>query len=354
MKGLFLVSKHISILDSARTVAVYTATAASLLAVYAVPAIYFFPIASSETTFCTSLFGRIGIVFFTVSLSVLFFIGAYCCAATLHIHNFTYFFQKKGMRIVLPTFVAFIFLVPLLTVLAHLFDADNELPFFSTTFIYSAYAPGPYAFLGVFLFLLLLSALLKKFSSTFFRHRYNTSFQKVLLTSTFLHVVITLILICGININLRTVEILTTLIGWSIYYVAGIQAYRARIFANNTFKPAFAWVVAFIIFLSLSLTDFAGMYIPVFLTLAAGTGIPAFLYVGSLFSVSCGTKRILDQRAYGISYTAYIVALTIRSLLTPFDFPLWLSMCLTLLATIAYLRFLDEHLLSRIPSFKEP
>ena len=196
--------------------------------------------------------------------------------------------------------------------------------------------------------------MLKKFSSTFFRHRYNTSFQKVLLTSTFLHVVITLILICGININLRTVEILTTLIGWSIYYVAGIQAYRARIFANNTFKPAFAWVVAFIIFLSLSLTDFAGMYIPVFLTLAAGTGIPAFLYVGSLFSVSCGTKRILAQRAYGISYTAYIVALTIRSLLTPFDFPLWLSMCLTLLATIAYLRFLDEHLLSRIPSFKEP
>lgn len=354
MKGLFLVSKHISILDSARTVAVYTATAASLLAVYAVPAIYFFPIASSETTFCTSLFGRIGIVFFTVSLSVLFFIGAYCCAATLHIHNFTYFFQKKGIRIVLPTFVAFIFLVPLLTVLAHLFDADNELPFFSTTFIYSAYAPGPYAFLGVFLFLLLLSALLKKISSTFFRHRYNTSFQKVLLTSTFLHVVITLILICGININLRTVEILTTLIGWSIYYVAGIQAYRARIFANNTFKPAFAWVVAFIIFLSLSLTDFAGMYIPVFLTLAAGTGIPAFLYVGSLFSVSCGTKRILAQRAYGISYTAYIVALTIRSLLTPFDFPLWLSMCLTLLATIAYLRFLDEHLLSRIPSFKDP
>ena len=233
-------SKHISILDSARTVAVYTATAASLLAVYAVPAIYFFPIASSETTFCTSLFSRIGIVFFTVSLSALFFIGAYCCAATLHIHNFTYFFQKKGIRIVLPTFVAFIFLVPLLTVLAHLFDADNELPFFSTTFIYSAYAPGPYAFLGVFLFLLLLSALLKKFSSTFFRHRYNTSFQKVLLTSTFLHVVITLILICGININLRTVEILTTLIGWSIYYVAGIQAYRARIFANNTFKPAFS------------------------------------------------------------------------------------------------------------------
>ena len=218
MKGLFLVSKHISILDSARTVAVYTATAASLLAVYAVPAIYFFPIASSETTFCTSLFGRIGIVFFTVSLSVLFFIGAYCCAATLHIHNFTYFFQKKGIRIVLPTFVAFIFLVPLLTVLAHLFDADNELPFFSTTFIYSAYAPGPYAFLGVFLFLLLLSALLKKFSSTFFRHRYNTSFQKVLLTSTFLHVVITLILICGININLRTVEILTTLIGLKVLF----------------------------------------------------------------------------------------------------------------------------------------
>ena len=277
MKGLFLVSKHISILDSARTVAVYTATAASLLAVYAVPAIYFFPIASSETTFCTSLFSRIGIVFFIVSLSALFFIGAYCCAATLHIHNFTYFFQKKGIRIVLPTFVAFIFLVPLLTVLAHLFDADNELPFFSTTFIYSAYAPGPYAFLGVFLFLLLLSALLKKFSSTFFRHRYNTSFQKVLLTSTFLHVVITLILICGININLRTVEILTTLIGWSIYYVAGIQAYRARIFANNTFKPAFAWVVAFIIFLSLYLTDFAGMYIPVFFTLAAGTGITAIL-----------------------------------------------------------------------------
>lgn len=72
MKGLFLVSKHISILDSARTVAVYTATAASLLAVYAVPAIYFFPFASSETTFCASLFSRIGIVFFTVSLSTLF------------------------------------------------------------------------------------------------------------------------------------------------------------------------------------------------------------------------------------------------------------------------------------------
>ena len=123
-------SKHISILDSARTVAVYTATAASLLAVYAVPAIYFFPFASSETTFCASLFSRIGIVFFTVSLSTLFFIGAYCCAATLHIHNFTYFFQKKGIRIALPTLVAFIFLVPLLTVLAHLFDADNELPFF--------------------------------------------------------------------------------------------------------------------------------------------------------------------------------------------------------------------------------
>lgn len=96
------------------------------------------------------------------------------------------------------------------------------------------------------------------------------------------------------------------------------------------------------------------MYTPVFLTLAAGTGIPAFLYVGSLFSVSCGTKRILAQRAYGISYTAYIVALTFRSLLTPFDFPLWLSMCLSLLATIAYLRFLDEHLLSRIPSFRDP
>ena len=184
MKGLFLVSKHISILDSARTVAVYTATAASLLAVYAVPGIYFFPFASSETTFCASLFSRIGIVFFTVSLSTLFFIGAYCCAATLHIHNFTYFFQKKGIRIALPTLVAFIFLVPLLTVLAHLFDADNEPPFFSTTFIYSAYTPGPYTFLGVFLFLLLLSALLKNFSSTFFRHRYNTSFQKGLLTST--------------------------------------------------------------------------------------------------------------------------------------------------------------------------
>ena len=100
-------SKHISILDSARTVAVYTATAASLLAVYAVPGIYFFPFASSETTFCASLFSRIGIVFFTVSLSTLFFIGAYCCAATLHIHNFTYFFQKKGIRIALPTLVAF-------------------------------------------------------------------------------------------------------------------------------------------------------------------------------------------------------------------------------------------------------
>ena len=347
-------SKHIPILNSARTAAVYTATVASLLAVYAVPAIYFFPTASSETTFCTALFSRIGIVFFTVSLSTLLFIGAYCCAATLHIHNFTYFFQKKGVRIALPALMAFVFLAPLLTVLAHLFDADNELPFFSTTFIYSAYAPGPYTFLGVFLFLLLFSALLKKFSSTFFRHRYNTSFQKVLLTSTFLHVVITLILICGININLRTVEILTTLIGWSIYYGAGIQAYRARIFANDTFKPAFTWVVAFIIFLGLSLTDFAGVYTSVFLTLAAGTGIPAFLYVGSLFSVSCGTKRILAQRAYGISYTAYIIALTVRSLLTPFDFPLWLSMCLSLLATIAYLRFLDEHLLSRIPSFKEP
>lgn len=354
MKGLFLVSKHIPILDSARTVAVYTATVASLLAVYAVPAIYFFPTASSETTFCTALFSRVGTAFFTVSLSALFFIGAYCCAATLHIHNFTYFFQKKGVRIALPTLVAFVFLVPLLTVLAHLSNVDKSLFLFSPAVIYRMYAPGPYTFLGVFLFLLLLSALLKKLSPAFFRHRYDISFQKVFLAATLSHVVITLILIYGINTLPGTVETLSPLIGWIVYYGAGIQAYRARIFANNTCKPAFTWIIPFIIFLSLSLTDFAGVYTPVFLTLAAGTGIPTFLYVGSLFSVSCGTKRILAQRAYGISYTAYIIALTVRSLLTPFAFPLWLSMGLSLFATIAYLRFLDEHLLSRIPSFKDP